>query len=50
MLREYIISEAMYNLNIPSSRSLAILNTGENIYRQTEKKRSHSYKNNEKSY
>ena len=38
MLREYIISEAMYTLKIPSSRSLAIINTGENIYRQTENK------------
>ena len=28
MLREYIISEAMHNLNIPSTRSLAIAKTG----------------------
>ncbi len=35
MLREYIISEAMHNLNIPSTRSLAIAKTGENIMRDT---------------
>ncbi len=33
MLREYIVSEAMYNLNIKTTRSLAILNTGETIQR-----------------
>ena len=31
MLREYIISEAMHNLNIKTTRSLAILKTGEKI-------------------
>ena len=35
MLREYIVSEAMYNLNIKTTRSLAILNTGEKIQRET---------------
>lgn len=35
MLREYLISEAMYYLNIPTSRSLAVVLTGENVYRQT---------------
>ncbi|WP_018591727.1 protein adenylyltransferase SelO [Terrisporobacter glycolicus] len=34
MLREYIISEAMYNLGIPTTRSLAVVKTGENIYRE----------------
>ena len=34
MLREYLISEAMHNLNIPSSRSLAVVGTGENVYRE----------------
>ncbi len=34
MLREYLFSEAMYYLNIPSSRSLALIKTGEYIYRQ----------------
>ena len=29
MLREYIISEAMYNLGIPTTRSLAVVKTGE---------------------
>lgn len=35
MLREYIISEAMYGLNIPTTRSLAVVTTGEKIYRET---------------
>jgi uncharacterized protein YdiU (UPF0061 family) len=33
MLREYIISEAMYALDIPTTRSLAIVTTGEVVYR-----------------
>ena len=33
MLREYIVSEAMYNLNIKTTRSLAVLKTGEQIIR-----------------
>ncbi|KOS64851.1 YdiU family protein [Lysinibacillus agricola] len=36
MLREYIISEAMHALNIPTSRSLAVVTTGETIIRETE--------------
>ena len=35
MLREYIISEAMHNLNIPTTRSLAVAKTGEKIIRDT---------------
>mgnify|MGYP003347604605 CR=1 FL=1 len=35
MLREYIISEAMYNLGIPTTRSLAVVKTGENVIRET---------------
>lgn len=35
MLREYIISEAMHALGIPTSRSLGVVTTGESIYRQT---------------
>ena len=35
MLREYLISEAIHYLNIPSSRSLAIIKTGESVYRET---------------
>ncbi len=35
MLREYIISEAMYGLNIPTTRSLAVVKTGESIQRET---------------
>ena len=34
MLREYIISEAMYALNIPTTRSLAVVKTGEKIIRE----------------
>ena len=33
MLREYIISEAMFTLGIPTTRSLAIVKTGETVYR-----------------
>lgn len=36
MLREYIISEAMHALGIPTSRSLAVVTTGETIIRETE--------------
>ena len=35
MLREFLISEAMHYLNIPSSRSLTVIKTGEQIHRQT---------------
>lgn len=35
MLREYLVSEAMHALGIPTSRSLAVVTTGEDIYRQT---------------
>lgn len=34
MLREYIISEAMYALGIPTTRSLAVVTTGEMIQRE----------------
>lgn len=34
MLREYIISEAMYGLNIPTTRSLAVVETGESVIRE----------------
>lgn len=36
MLREYIISEAMHALGIPTSRSLAVVKTGEPVYREVE--------------
>ncbi|MBM7563870.1 protein adenylyltransferase SelO [Paenibacillus sacheonensis] len=36
MLREYIISEAMHALGIPTTRSLAVTETGEPVYRETE--------------
>ena len=35
MLREYIISEAMYGLGIPTTGSLAVVATGDIIYRET---------------
>lgn len=35
MLREYIISEAMHALNIPTTRCLAVVTTGETVLRQT---------------
>ncbi len=34
MLREYIISEAMYSLNIPTTRSLSVLKTNELVQRE----------------
>ena len=36
MLREYLISEAMYGLNIPTTRSLAVVKTGEKVFRAKE--------------
>ncbi|PTN11985.1 protein adenylyltransferase SelO [Nitrosomonas aestuarii] len=35
MLREYIISEAMHALGIPTTRSLAVVTTGEPVVRET---------------
>jgi uncharacterized protein YdiU (UPF0061 family) len=35
MLREYIISEAMHALGIPTTRSLAVVATGEPVFRET---------------
>lgn len=34
MLREYLISEAMHALRIPTTRSLAVVSTGEQVYRE----------------
>ena len=34
MLREYLISEAMNSLNIPTTRSLAVVKTGEDVIRE----------------
>ena len=36
MLREYIISEAMHGLGIATTRSLAVVTTGESVIRETE--------------
>jgi uncharacterized protein YdiU (UPF0061 family) len=36
MLREYIISEAMYSLGIATTRSLAVVTTGESVFRESE--------------
>ena len=35
MLREYIISESMFNLGVPTTRSLAVVKTGETVMRET---------------
>ena len=35
MLREYLISEAMHGLGIPTTRSLAVVSTGEPVWRET---------------
>jgi len=35
MLREYIISEAMHAMGAPTSRSLAVVSTGEQVFRET---------------
>ena len=34
MLREYLISEAMHALGIPTTRALAVVTTGEQVYRE----------------
>ncbi len=38
MLREYLISEAMHGLGIPTTRSLAVVATGEKVIRETDLK------------
>jgi uncharacterized protein YdiU (UPF0061 family) len=35
MLREYVVSEAMHALGIPTTRSLAVVATGRPVYRET---------------
>ncbi len=35
VIREYIMSEAMHAMNIPTTRALAAISTGENVYRET---------------
>ncbi len=35
MLREYIVSEAMHALGVPTTRSLAVVATGQTVYRET---------------
>ena len=35
VVREYILSEAMHSLNIPTTRSLAAVSSGEQVYRDT---------------
>ncbi len=34
VLREYLVSEAMYRLGVPTTRSLAAIATGEHVYRE----------------
>lgn len=36
MLREYVISEAMHALGVPTTRALAVVATGRTVYRETE--------------
>ena len=36
MLREYLISEAMHHLDVQTTRSLAVVKTGESVYREVE--------------
>ena len=38
MLREYVISEAMAALGVPTTRSLAVVTTGEPVYRESVRK------------
>jgi uncharacterized protein YdiU (UPF0061 family) len=38
MLREYLISESMHHLKVPTSRSLAVVETGEIVHRETPNK------------
>lgn len=35
MLREYLISEAVHQLGVPTTRSLAVVETGEDVFRET---------------
>lgn len=35
MLREYLISEAVHHLGVPATRSLAVVSTGEDVFRET---------------
>jgi len=35
VIREYIISEAMHALGIPTTRTLAVITTGERVFRET---------------
>ena len=35
VIREYIMSEAMHAMNIPTTRALAAISTGENVFRET---------------
>lgn len=35
MLREYLVSEAMHALGVPTTRALAVVTTGESVFRET---------------
>ncbi len=35
MLREYLISEAMHSFGVPTTRSLAVVTTGESVFRES---------------
>ena len=34
VIREYVVSEYMNNINIPTTRSLSAVLTGDNVYRE----------------
>ncbi len=36
VLREYLVSEAMHHLGVPTTRALAAVSTGESVYRESE--------------
>ena len=42
VLREYIVSEAMHALGIPTTRALAMVTTGDDVFRETALPRRHS--------
>ena len=35
VIREYLVSEAMHRLHVPTTRSLAVVGTGESVYRES---------------
>jgi serine/tyrosine/threonine adenylyltransferase len=50
MLREYLISESMHHLGIPSTRSLAVVESGETVYRERKSVRGDTDPNSPKPH